>query len=136
MPAPIDLHEVAERELSERYRFPWRVKACMSTACLSAGAAPAFHAMEESIEREDLALEARLIPTGCMGLCSRGPLVRVLRRGVEETMYQAGNAEVGIDIITDHIRDHKPVETNLLDHAIPFFSSQERVVLENSVVSK
>ena len=50
MPAPIDLHEVAERELSERYRFPWRVKACMSTACLSAGAAPAFHAMEESIE--------------------------------------------------------------------------------------
>ena len=86
MPAPIDLHEVAERELSERYRFPWRVKACMSTACLSAGAAPAFHAMEESIEREDLALEARLIPTGCMGLCSRGPLVRVLRRGVDETM--------------------------------------------------
>ena len=134
MPAPIDLHEVAERELSERYRFPWRVKACMSTACLSAGAAPAFHAMEATIEKEDLALEARLIPTGCMGLCSRGPLVRVLRRGVDEVMYQAVNAEVGIDIITDHIRDHKPVDTNVLDHNIPFFTSQERVVLENSGV--
>ena len=58
MPAPIDLHEVAERELSERYRFPWRVKACMSTACLSAGAGPAFAAMEQTIEKEDLALEA------------------------------------------------------------------------------
>ncbi|MGB5168675.1 MAG: NADH-quinone oxidoreductase subunit NuoF [Acidimicrobiia bacterium] len=134
MPAPIDLHEVAERELAERYRFPWRVKACMSTACLSAGAAPAFNAMEQSIEREDLALEARLIPTGCMGLCSKGPLVRVLRRGVEETMYQAVNAEVGLNIIRDHVRDHQPVETNVLDHAIPFFTSQERVVLENSGV--
>jgi len=49
-------------------------------------------------------------------------------------MYQAVNAEVGIDIITDHIRDHKPVETNLLDHDIPFFTSQERVVLENGGV--
>ena len=134
MPAPIDLHEVAERELSERYRFPWRVKACMSTACLSAGAAPAFAAMEQTIEKEDLALEARLIPTGCMGLCSRGPLVRVLRRGTDEVMYQAVNAEVGIDIISDHIRDHKLVETNVLDHDIPFFTSQERVVLENGGV--
>ena len=134
MPAPIDLHEVAERELSERYRFPWRVKACMSTACVSAGAGPAFVAMEQAIEKEDLALEARLIPTGCMGLCSRGPLVRVLRRGTDEVMYQAVNAEVGIDIVSDHIRDHKLVETNVLDHDIPFFTSQERVVLENGGV--
>ena len=134
MAAPIDLHEVSERELSERYRFPWRVKACMSTACLSAGAGASFQSMEETIEREDLALEARLIPTGCMGLCSRGPLVRVLRRGVEETMYQAVNAEVGVDIISAHVKDHKPVETNILDHRIPFFSSQERIVLENGGV--
>ena len=134
MPAPIDLHEVSERELSERYRFPWRVKACMSTACLSAGSGQAFEGMEQTIEKEDLALEARLIPTGCMGLCSRGPLVRVLRRGTDETMYQAVNKEVGIDIITNHVRDHKPVETNVLDHTIPFFTSQEKVVLENGGV--
>lgn len=134
MPAPIDLHEVSERELSERYRFPWRVKVCMSTACLSAGSGQAFEGMEQTIEKEDLALEARLIPTGCMGLCSRGPLVRVLRRGTDETMYQAVNKEVGIDIITNHVRDHKPVETNVLDHTIPFFTSQEKVVLENGGV--
>ena len=134
MPAPIDLHEVSERELSERYRFPWRIKACMSTACLSAGSGQAFEGMEQTIEKEDLALEARLIPTGCMGLCSRGPLVRVLRRGTDETMYQAVNKEVGIDIITNHVRDHKPVETNVLDHTIPFFTSQEKVVLENGGV--
>ncbi len=134
MPGPIDLHQVSEHELSERYRFPWRVKVCMSTACLSAGSGQAFEGMEQTIEKEDLALEARLIPTGCMGLCSRGPLVRVLRRGTDETMYQAVNKEVGIDIITNHVRDHKPVETNVLDHTIPFFTSQEKVVLENGGV--
>ncbi len=38
MAAPIDLHEVAEREHEARFRTRWRVKACSSTACLSAGA--------------------------------------------------------------------------------------------------
>lgn len=134
MAAPIDLHEVRERELEERYRYPWRIKACSSTACLSAGASGGIRGMEQTIEREDLALDVKLIPTGCMGLCSRGPLVRVLRRGVDEIMYQAVTEEVGIDIVRQHVRDGRPVETNVLDHRIPFFTSQRRVVLENGGV--
>ena len=134
MAKPIDLHEVRERELEERYRYPWRIKACTSTACLSAGAGASVAAMEQTIDRDDLALDVKLIPTGCMGLCSRGPLVRVLRRGIDETMYQAVSAEVGIDIVRKHVGDDEPVETNVLDHRIPFFTSQERVVLENGGV--
>mgnify|MGYP000647512534 CR=1 FL=1 len=37
MAAPIDLHAVAERELEDRSRYPWRIKACTSTACQLAG---------------------------------------------------------------------------------------------------
>ncbi len=129
MATPIDLHEVAERELEARSRYPWRLKACASTACLSAGAAATMQAMEQAVEADDLALDVQLIPTGCMGLCSRGPLVRLLRRGAEETMYQAVSPEVGVDIVRSHVRDLRPVETSLLDQHIPFFSSQERVVL-------
>ena len=131
MAAPIDLHDVAALELEARSRYPWRLKACASTACLSAGAGATMQAMERAVEAEDLALDVQLIPTGCMGLCSRGPLVRLLRRGAEETMYQAVAPEVGIDIVRSHVRDHKVVETNLLDQSIPFFASQERIVLAN-----
>ncbi|HSJ70135.1 MAG TPA: NuoF family protein [Acidimicrobiia bacterium] len=131
MAAPIDLHEVAEREHEARMRYPWRIKACASTACLSAGAGATVQALERTVETSDLALDAVVIPTGCMGLCSRGPLVRVLRRGGEDTMYQAVNEEVAVDIVRSHIRDHKPVDTNVLDTSIPFFSAQERIVLAN-----
>jgi bidirectional [NiFe] hydrogenase diaphorase subunit len=134
MATPIDLHEVAERELEARSRYPWRLKACSSTACLSAGAGATMQAMEQAVEADDLALDVQLIPTGCMGLCSRGPLVRLLRRGGEETMYQAVGPEVGIDIVRSHVRDHTPVETSLLDQRIPFFASQERVVLAHGGV--
>jgi bidirectional [NiFe] hydrogenase diaphorase subunit len=131
MASPIDLHEVAEREHEARSRYPWRVKACASTACLSAGAGATVQALQQTIDSSDLALDAVVIPTGCMGLCSRGPLVRVLRRGGDETMYQTVNAEVAIDIVRGHIRNHEPVATNVLDTRIPFFQSQERVVLAN-----
>jgi bidirectional [NiFe] hydrogenase diaphorase subunit len=131
MAAPIDLHEVAEREHEARNRYPWRIKACASTACLSAGAGATVQALERTVEASDLALDAVVIPTGCMGLCSRGPLVRVLRRGGEDTMYQAVNEAVAVDIVRSHIRDHKPIDTNVLDTSIPFFSAQERIVLAN-----
>ena len=134
MAAVIDLHEVADREHEARSRYPWRIKACASTACLSAGAGATVQALEQTIEAADLVLDAVVVPTGCMGLCSRGPLVRVLRRGGDETMYQAVNKEVAIDIVRKHVRNHEIVETNLLDTNIPFFTSQERVVLANGGV--
>jgi bidirectional [NiFe] hydrogenase diaphorase subunit len=131
MATPIDLHEVAERELEARSRYPWRLKACASTACLSAGAGASMTAMERAVEADDLALDVQLIPTGCMGLCSRGPLVRLLRRGGEETMYQDVTPEVGADIIRRHIRDGQVVTDSVLDERIPFFESQQRIVLAN-----
>jgi len=103
MAAPIDLHHVAEREHEARSRYPFRVKVCNSTSCQSAGSAATLLGFEEAIDRHDLALDAVVIPTGCMGLCSRGPLVRILRRGGDDTMYQAVNGEVAVDIVRTHL---------------------------------
>lgn len=132
MPAPIDLHEVAERDRQERYRTPWRVKACASTACQSAGAGATIKALTGAVESENLASEIQVIPTGCMGLCSAGPLLRVLHRGGDETMYQKVTPEVGVEIITSHVFNDEPVQEYRLDANIPFFSRQHRVVLANA----
>lgn len=134
MAAPIDLHHVAEMEQEARSRYPFRVKVCNSTACQSAGSGITVQAFEEAIERNDLSLDAVVIPTGCMGLCSRGPLTRVLRRGGDDTMYQAVDRAVAVDIVKSHIRNHQAVETNVLDTSIPFFAEQQRIVLKNGGV--
>ncbi len=131
MANPIDLHEVAEREHEARSRYPWRIKTCGSTACLSAGAASTMAAIEQTIESSDLALDVGTTSTGCMGLCSRGPMVRVLRRGGDETMYRDVDDGVAVDIVRNHIRDHQPVEDYVIDPDMPFFTAQERIVLAN-----
>ncbi len=134
MAAPIDLHEVMEREREERFRTRWRIKACGSTACLSAGAGATISAMEEEAAKDDLALEVQVIPTGCMGLCSAGPLMRVMRRGGQQTVYQKVTPEAGIEIIRSHVESEEKVPEFELDVDIPFFMSQERVVLANGGV--
>jgi bidirectional [NiFe] hydrogenase diaphorase subunit len=134
MAAPIDLHEVAEREREERFRTRWRVKACSSTACLSAGAGATVAAMQKECEKEDLALEVHVIPTGCMGLCSAGPLVKVLRRGGDTHMYQKVTPEAAIEIIHSHVEDEADVPAYKLDESLPFFTSQQRIVLANGGV--
>ena len=134
MAAPIDLHEVAEREREERFRTRWRVKACGSTACLSAGAGATIQAIEDMVEREDMQLEVQVIPTGCMGLCSAGPLMRMMRRGGEETDYQKVTPEVAREIVRSHVVNEEPISEHQLDTSMPFFTSQERIVLANGGV--
>ncbi len=134
MAAPIDLHEVSEREREERFRTRWRVKACGSTACLSAGAGATIQAVEDMVEREDMALEVQVIPTGCMGLCSAGPLMRMMRRGGEETDYQKVTPEIAQEVVRSHVLNEEPVPEHRLDTTMPFFTSQERIVLANGGV--
>lgn len=131
MATPIDLHEVTEREMEVRTRYPFRIKVCNSTSCASAGSDAVLRSMEAAIDRGDLALDAQLVPTGCMGLCSRGTMVRVKRRGGDDTMYADVTAEVGERIVKEHIDLHNPVEDHIIDEGMPFFASQERVVLAN-----
>ena len=134
MAAPIDLHEVMEREREERFRTRWRVKACASTACMSAGAGATIQAMEDMVDRDEMALEVQVIPTGCMGLCSAGPLMRMMRRGGDETDYQRVTPEAAVEIVRSHVHDEEPVPEHRLDTSIPFFTSQQRVVLANGGV--
>jgi bidirectional [NiFe] hydrogenase diaphorase subunit len=74
-----------------------------STACLASGAQAVRTALEQTTEAEDLTHDVQVVPTGCMGLCSR-------RNG-----RSGGDAEDGV-----------------IDMAMPFFARQRRTVLANA----
>lgn len=132
MATPIDLHDVAERELEDRSRYLWRIKACASTACQSAGAGVAIEAMTGAVEAVGLGADVQVVPTGCMGLCSAGPLVRVLKRGGDVTMYHSVDGTVGEAIVRSHGNGDQAPADHILDTDMPFFARQQRVVLANA----
>ncbi len=133
----LEIISLEEKQNTAQYRH--RVMCCNSTACLSAGAHGVREAFEASIKREGLEPQVQVVPVGCMGLCSQGPLVAVKSRlpnqetgGKTETLYHSVNPELAETICQEHLANGKAVEAQVLSPELPFFARQQRIVLANA----
>ena len=48
---------------------------CAGTGCVSAGAFEIRDALEKELLKHNLQDEVQIVPTGCMGLCARRPVM-------------------------------------------------------------
>jgi bidirectional [NiFe] hydrogenase diaphorase subunit len=132
MAGPIDLDEAAERELQARSSRSCRIKVCCSTACLSAGSGATRKAVEDALRARGQDRDCNVVPTGCMGPCSLGPLVRVEPREGQPELYRSVGEADAERIVAAHLDDGPAVTDLALDEHIPFFAGQRRVVLANA----
>jgi len=74
-----------------------------------------------------------MVSTGCMGPCSRGPLVTVQMQGQEDVIYEQVTPELAAEIIDRHVTAETPapVEKHVMPKDLPFFVKQRKVVLAN-----
>lgn len=108
-----------------------RFRVCYSTPCLSSGAAAVKAALEQGLQEAGGAAQVEVKATGCMGPCSRGPLVTVIRTGEPERVYQKLTPETARQMLAAELA-REPVEQNRLSADYPFLARQTRLVLENS----
>ena len=112
---------------------------CTGTGCASAGAAGLMDAFESQLKKHGLDKEVRVVKTGCLGLCAKGPNVVVYPEGV---YYNYVSAEDVPEIVEEHLLKGRLVErlihgdaeqpgkaTNLTDTA--FYQDQVRIALRN-----
>ena len=72
-----DLQNMAQREQQRQQAFRCRLLCCASTPCLSSGATAVSEALQAAVTEFKLDAEVQVVATGCMGPCSRGPMVTV-----------------------------------------------------------
>ncbi len=98
------LEEMAQKERDRQAQYRRRIFCCMSTACLSAGAGQAHQSLQHSVTAcGGDEHEVEVVKTGCMGLCSRGPLVRVESQDEDPVLYGDVTAEVAQQIVGRHV---------------------------------
>ncbi|MEX2549603.1 MAG: NuoF family protein [Nitriliruptoraceae bacterium] len=132
-PGPIDLDDVQSRELEERSRYIHRALVCTSTGCLSAGAATVKATLDAELAGTDDEHDAEVVPTGCPGLCSRGPLVTVDSRGADPVRYEYVDADRAQAIARDHLLGGRPSEqAPIVAPDLPFYVKQHQIVLRNA----
>ncbi|MDL2273222.1 NADH-quinone oxidoreductase subunit NuoF [Oscillospiraceae bacterium OttesenSCG-928-G22] len=114
---------------------------CAGTGCTSSKSPEIIKEFEKQIEAKGLGEEARVIQTGCFGLCALGPIVVVYPEGAFYSM-------IGVDdvaeIVEEHILKGRIVTRLLYQETVPaddgmvkslndtsFYKKQKRIALRN-----
>jgi bidirectional [NiFe] hydrogenase diaphorase subunit len=127
-----ELRTMAMKEQEKRAAFRCRLLVCYSSPCLSSGAEAVYKALLAAVQERKLDAEVDVTRTGCVGPCSRGPLVTVRRLGCEDVIYQHVTPEFVVRILEAHLVENRPLTENVLPGDLPFFAKQLKVVLANS----
>ncbi|NLF68748.1 MAG: NADH-quinone oxidoreductase subunit L [Candidatus Anammoximicrobium sp.] len=106
------------------------VRVCMAAGCQSSGAGKVLERLNEQFSGRD---DVRVKSVGCMGLCSGGPLVELRSKGQPAPrLYQKVSAEDVPELAAS--LGGAPVQRLACSTEMPFFSRQQKIVLENSGV--
>lgn len=131
-----ELQAMAQAELDQQRRFRCRILVCMSTPCISSGATAVQQALVEALKAAQLDTEVEAVATGCLGPCSRGPLVTIKAEGQEDVIYERVSPEDAPDIVARHFKaaEAPALTGKVLPNDLPFFTKQMQIVLADSGV--
>ena len=117
------------------------VMVCCGTGCTSNHSAAVIEAFENKIKEHNLEDEIKIVKTGCLGLCAKGPMVIVHPEGI---FYAQVHAEDVEEIVTEHLLKGRVVKRLLFDGDIEefdlehvslndtnFYKAQKRIALRN-----
>ncbi len=132
----LDLQTMAQREQEKQSAFRCRILCCASTPCLASGGATVQQAITALIKERKLEADIQVVATGCMGPCSRGPLVTLEIAGETPIVYEQVTTDAAVTLVERHLTPFEPVADPLADQVmppdLPFFARQTKIVLANS----
>jgi NADH:ubiquinone oxidoreductase subunit F (NADH-binding)/(2Fe-2S) ferredoxin len=135
-----EIDSKAEARRAEQAKYAFRLFGCASTGCLSSGSKSVLQTIKDELTAAGIAEQVEIVPTGCMGLCSLGPLVRVEQKDGGHALYKEVNNEIAKAIVREHVVPAskgqavslESLKGQMLALDLPFFTRQVRVVLENA----
>jgi NADH:ubiquinone oxidoreductase subunit F (NADH-binding)/(2Fe-2S) ferredoxin len=130
---------IAETEKTKNSTCKHKICICCGAGCISSGSEAVMKKLQEEIIERGLQAEVEIIPTGCMGPCNQGPLMKYLP---ENSIYQKVDCSNISRIVQSQVIEKKPIEQLLLfadsrerpfsnADEDPFFSKQLKIVLKN-----
>lgn len=129
----MDLSELMTIAVTEgQAQKPIQIRCCIAAGCQSANSLAVQQGFVEAVTTAGLEQDVQVKGVGCMGLCCRGPLVRVDWVASAEKppqLYEQVKPEDAPSILAALPGGPTPAQTGDLTH--PFFTQQFPIVLEN-----
>ena len=102
------VREKAQKELKIRRDTGTKIIVGMGTCGIAAGARETMHAILEELEERDI--EAQVTTVGCIGMCSKEPLVDIEQAGKTRVTYGNVHPDMVPRLIEEHLIQGHVVE--------------------------
>ena len=102
------VREKAQKELKIRRDTGTKIIVGMGTCGIAAGARETMHAILEELEERDI--EAQVVTVGCIGMCSKEPLVDIEQAGKTRVTYGNVHPDMVPRLIEEHLIQGRVVE--------------------------
>jgi len=133
------LDEIAARVRKQSQSYRQKIFVCCGAGCLSSGSGEVLDELRKTVESRGLQNEIGVFPTGCMGPCNQGPLIRM---APSDTIYEKVEPAEVDGLTEKHCVLNQIAQPKLLFASsgepgfeqasdYPFFKLQERIALEN-----
>lgn len=133
------LNTITETAKAKQAQFKHKICVCCGAGCISSGSQAVLKKLQEEIKARSLEKDIEVVPSGCMGPCNQGPLVKFMPH---HTVYQKVNCENITKVVQSQIVGKKPLEDLLLfadsrskpfvdSRQDPFFKKQHKIVLQD-----
>jgi len=125
---PEEIRAIAVKEREAHDAVETYIHVCVSSGCRSMQSEAIKKSLEAAVKEQGVGpSECKVKQVGCLGLCGNGPRVKLMPSG---ELYQHVQPSDANDIVA--ALGGPLVERIRLDKDAPYFSRQERIVLENS----
>jgi bidirectional [NiFe] hydrogenase diaphorase subunit len=124
-----ELDQRRAEEQERQQKLDTRIYCCTAAGCISSGADGLKKALAEEVKAQGLEGKVEVCGSGCMGLCSRGPLVRLEKNG---NLYGGLDATEAGALVREAVSAKHELASNRIDTSAPFFARQEKIVLAGS----
>ncbi|MBF0570662.1 MAG: NAD(P)H-dependent oxidoreductase subunit E [Candidatus Omnitrophica bacterium] len=134
-----ELRTIADQAKTKQAQYKHKVCVCCGAGCISSGSQAVLEKLQEEIKTRGMENEIEVVPSGCMGPCNQGPLVKIQP---DQTIYQRVTCENIAQVVQSQLIEKRPIEELLLFadsrpkpfvNAMedPFYKKQLKIVLEN-----
>jgi NADH:ubiquinone oxidoreductase subunit F (NADH-binding)/(2Fe-2S) ferredoxin len=134
-----ELKTLLDKAKQKNAQYKHKICVCCGAGCISSGSEEVLNKIQEEIKVRGLENEVRAVPTGCMGPCNQGPLVKFLP---DNTIYQKVDCENIRQVVQSQLIDKKPIEDLLIfsdsrekpflnADEDPFFKKQLKIALKD-----
>ncbi|MEE8428951.1 MAG: NuoF family protein [Gammaproteobacteria bacterium] len=144
-----NLEEIGHKERARQGKYKRRIFCCTSTACHSAGAGQVHTTLDQAVAAcMGDEHEAEVVKTGCMGLCSSGPLVRVDEKGKDPVLYGNITPDLAMHIVSRHVpmgemkgesdseeQDQSVTPHDILNYRASLTQARTQTELDKNIVS-